>query len=425
MKSVSFSGGLKLPVSKDSQPPAPETLPAPENLIFPLQQHAGSACTPVVNKGDVVHRGQMIAQGPQKVLISSVSGQIEDIKHTCLLPDGSSTPAIRILNDGRDTLLGGRDPSLKAVGKIYQSGINDFSPRSLPLFTKLAQAQEKGIHTLIINGLDEASVLGGQSALLQTKAQDVLAGGQILQELFRAEQVLIAVYAQAEQAVTALEEHLDSDLIRVVPCRAKHPQHKDQLLLSALLGQEYPPETAPEDMGITVVSAECAYAVAQSVVHDQPYVHKLLTIHGPDPAASRVVFARQGTSVQEVLGLLGLDQAKLGKAILGGPLTGWATPSLDLPVTQQIHTLCLQTRSAIHRPRDSVCCKCGYCVQVCPMRLMPFLISGFSESNQMELAFKYDIFSCIECGCCAYVCPVEIPLVQWIQMGKSALAQTS
>jgi electron transport complex protein RnfC len=55
------------------------------------------------------------------------------------------------------------------------------------------------------------------------------------------------------------------------------------------------------------------------------------------------------------------------------------------------------------------------------MGLMPFLLSGFSEAEQLSMTEKHDIFSCVECGCCAYICPVRIPLVQWIQFGKASL----
>jgi electron transport complex protein RnfC len=425
MKSVSFPGGLQLSGPRSPQPLTLETLPAPETLIVPLLQHTGPACSPAVQKGDFVHQGDIIAQNAQTTMIAPVSGYIEDTNHTCLAPHGSRTAAIRIANDGQDILSPARDLSLKSMDKIFQAGINDFSSRHLPLFTQLAQAQEKGIQSLIINGLDEATVCGGHSALCAAFAPDVLRGILILQELLRAEQVFIAVYAQAKQAVSALKQNIQSEYIRLVPCRAKHPQHKEQLLISVLLGQEYPPQIRPEDMGITVIRAETAFAVAQCVVHDQPFVHKLLTIHGPVPGPSRGVFVRLGTTLKDVIELLGQDEYKLGKVILGGPFTGQALFSLDVPVSKQAHALCLQTKDQIHRPRDKVCFKCGSCHQVCPMRLMPFLISGFSESNNPELALKHDIHCCIECGCCAYVCPAGIPLVQWIQMGKNAIAGIS
>ncbi len=422
MKSVSFSGGLKLSVPKDPPPLTVETLPAPETLILPLDQHDGPACFPKVQKGDSVQCGDIIAHSAQAVINSPVSGHIEDTKHTCALPDGASTPAIRIANDGQDNQASLLEPSLKTMGKLFQAGVNDVSPQARPLLQKLALAQEKGIHTLIVNGLDEAFVFGGQSALMAIAPQSVLAGIQVLQDLFRAKHVLLAVYENAGQAVNALIEQDAEKRLRIIPCRAKHPQHKDQLLVSALMNREYPPALIPEDLGLSIVSAECAYAVGTCLDQNQAFIHKTLTIFGPGLTFPTVALVRLGTSLRHVVSSLGWDEAALGKAILGGPLTGRALPSLDLPVTKKTHMLCLQSKDNVYRPSDTVCFKCGYCVQVCPMRLMPFLISGFSESKNIELAQKYNIQSCIECGCCAYVCPAGIPLVQWIQLGKSLTA---
>jgi len=418
MKTVSFSGGLKLPVPKDPPPLTVETIPAPETLILPLDQHDGPACLPKVQKGDSVQCGDIIAHSAQAVINAPVSGHIEDTKHTCVLPDGASTPAIRITNDGQDSQASLPDPALKTVGKLFQAGINDVSPQARPLLHKLALAQEKNIHTLIVNGLDEAFVYGGQSTLITVAPQSVLAGIRVLQDLFRAKHALLAVYDHAEQAVNALTEQDAEKTLRIIPCQAKHPQHKDQLLVSALMNREYTPELIPEDLGVSIVSAECAHAVGTCLNQDQTFTHKILTIHGPGQIFPRVASVRLGTSLSQVVSSLGWDKADLGKAILGGPLTGRALPSLDLPVTKKTHMLCLQSKEAVYRPSDTACFKCGYCVQVCPMRLMPFLISGFSESKNLDLAQKHDIQSCIECGCCAYVCPARIPLVQWIQLGK-------
>ena len=65
------------------------------------------------------------------------------------------------------------------------------------------------------------------------------------------------------------------------------------------------------------------------------------------------------------------------------------------------------------------CIKCGRCVQVCPVGLMPTMIAALSEKGKFEEAEEYFPLDCKECGCCAYICPAKIPLVQLIQFAKA------
>ena len=421
MKSVSFSGGLKLPAPKNTPLPQIESVPLPNILILPLKQHYGTDCIPQVEKGDHVHRGEVIAQNAQTVINAPAPGHIQAIGQACQSPDGSPCTGITLIPEAEDSPGLESQAGLKPMQAMFRAGLNDLTPQAMPLLQKIATAQKKGIQTLIVNGLDEAFVHGGQSALMASTAQDIMAGIDILQQLFRAEKILIAVYAKAEEAVHALLDQVSSDRVQVVPCLAKHPQHKDQMLIAALLHQEYPAESSPEEMGVSVVSAESAYQVAQCVRHGRSFVHKLITVQVPGNQTPRVLSVPLGTPIRDICTYLGWSEDSLGKVILGGPLTGRALFSLDVPITKEMHLLCLQNRDEMYCAQDAVCFKCGYCVQVCPMRLMPFLISGFSEGGNPELAAKNDIQSCIECGCCAYVCPAGIPLVQWIQFGKSAL----
>ena len=212
------------------------------------------------------------------------------------------------------------------------------------------------------------------------------------------------------------------ETVRVVPLAAKHPQHRDPLLVSALTGQEYPAESSPLELGIASFSLETASTLSAVVNHGEPYTHKALTVLGPEPEEQSNLLVPLGTPIRHILQHLGRDSDSVAKVIVGGPLTGTALSSLDYPVTKEMDQI------HFHKTEDRidfsshVCVKCGYCVEVCPMRLMPFLLSGYCSTGYVDMAADNDIFSCIECGCCAYVCPVNIPMVQWIQVGKSQLS---
>ena len=82
------------------------------------------------------------------------------------------------------------------------------------------------------------------------------------------------------------------------------------------------------------------------------------------------------------------------------------------------------THDDLQQARETPCVRCGRCVDVCPLSLVPTRIALASRHQDWDLARRYSIASCMECGCCAWVCPAQIPLVQLIRTGKAEMATT-
>jgi len=66
--------------------------------------------------------------------------------------------------------------------------------------------------------------------------------------------------------------------------------------------------------------------------------------------------------------------------------------------------------------------RCGRCVDVCPMNLVPTRLALAARYKNVELAQKYNIMGCFECGCCTFICPANLKLVQLIRTGKAQVA---
>jgi electron transport complex protein RnfC len=67
------------------------------------------------------------------------------------------------------------------------------------------------------------------------------------------------------------------------------------------------------------------------------------------------------------------------------------------------------------------CINCGLCVQACPTRLLPGMISKYCEYGRFEEAEAADLFHCIECGLCAYVCPAKRPMIHYFRHAKEEI----
>jgi electron transport complex protein RnfC len=58
------------------------------------------------------------------------------------------------------------------------------------------------------------------------------------------------------------------------------------------------------------------------------------------------------------------------------------------------------------------CIRCGFCLNVCPEKLNPYVLLKFIQANRKEDAVLNGLTKCSSCGACAYVCLSRIPLIR-------------
>ena len=106
--------------------------------------------------------------------------------------------------------------------------------------------------------------------------------------------------------------------------------------------------------------------------------------------------------------------------IMGGPMMGFALPSMDIPITKGTSgIIALSKQSLLHSEEFGPCIRCGRCIDVCPMGLVPSMLGVLSEKGFYEEAKAYRVHDCFECGSCTYVCPAKRPIVQFVKLTKS------
>ncbi|MEE4300359.1 MAG: 4Fe-4S binding protein, partial [Pseudomonadales bacterium] len=100
---------------------------------------------------------------------------------------------------------------------------------------------------------------------------------------------------------------------------------------------------------------------------------------------------------------------------------GFAIGDLDAPVTKGTSGLTVLTHDDVKKADETSCVRCGRCVDVCPLNLVPTKIALAARHQAWDIAKTYHIGACIECGCCSFACPASIPLTQLIRMGKAEM----
>ena len=131
-----------------------------------------------------------------------------------------------------------------------------------------------------------------------------------------------------------------------------------------------------------------------------------------------------GTSFNALMEAVGHSENPY-KVLSGGPMMGITQYDLNVPTTKGTNAITILGRKNKYSVEDPHCIRCGKCVDVCPMKLMPVLMYKASQSGNVDEMKAVHIMDCIECGCCAYTCPASVPLVLGFRAGKQTLREAA
>ncbi|MDL2275367.1 4Fe-4S dicluster domain-containing protein [Desulfosarcina sp. OttesenSCG-928-G10] len=346
-------------------------------------------------------------------VISSVTGTICDIS-PFLADFGKAWTAISIQTEKTDV----QDPAFSdAAATPSLDTLNRFFPTcpGEPDFSSLADDQNP-VHTLVIYGGNADLLIDTSLYVLKTDMDAINAGIEILRAATGIRDIVIAV---PKESVQNYSGHLDA---RVQPFCSTYPHAQPLMILHDLTGR-LPDETGPAAMGIHFFRAEAVAAIGRAFADSRLPVEKHVTLIDKQ-GRKHLAKARIGTPVGVLLNAFGITACSQDRIVFGGPMTGSAIYSEDLPIGPDTDAIMVQDKADIAFYSDYPCINCGDCIPVCPARVPVNLLVRFLEAGQYaDGADLYDLYSCIECGLCSYVCPSRIPIFQYIRLAKYELGR--
>ncbi len=426
-----FPGGLHLEGFKQLTCEL-ETLPAiiPERLVFPLTQHIGSRSIPVVQIGEYVLKGQLIARPGSYVssaIHASSSGVIEDIGiHP--IADGTMGECIVIKTDGKD-LWGEKMPPLDYLKnsaeileqRITDSGIIGMGGAGFPSHVKVIEGADEKVDTLIINGVECEPYITCDDRLIRERPEEILTGTKILQKITGAKECVLAVEDDMPASYKSLIDVADTKDLNIVKVPAIYPAGGEKQLIRTLTGKWVPSHGLPIQLGVLVQNVATVAAIFRAVAAGEPHISRIVTVAG-ELDNPRNIEVLNGTPVGELLENFQSKPIENKQTItFGGGMMGKVIETDQVPVLKKTSCVLVQTQQL---PKKEVSCiRCGDCIDVCPEKLQPQMLVAMAKKTDLDSLREYRLFDCIECRCCDQVCPSHIPLVQNFQNAKAVITE--
>ena len=441
--SGTFAKGVHPPGHKNFSQDVPiEVVPTPAKVVVPLMQNIGAPSECVVKAKQDVTFGEMIAKATGFVSVpihSPINGKVQKVLNVTL-PNGRHVPAVPIKADGdqlegaalMEEILGGdwpkdaadkHDP--KAISEaISAAGIVGLGGAAFPTHVKIMPNDKRPVDALLINGCECEPFLTPDYRIMVEAADAVICGALLAGRAVGAKQIVVGIEANKPKAVEAMTRAAQGTAVKIAVLKTKYPQGSEKHLIMAVMKRKVPPGKLPLDVGAAVSNVGTVVAVARAVLRGKPLTHRVVCVTGGGIVQPKNLLVPIGISYGELIEFCGGLRPEAARIVSGGPMMGFAFTDMEMPVTKGASGVTVLTRDDVKKAEETACVRCGRCVDVCPLNLVPSKLAVASRNKNLEVAERYNIFTCLECGCCAYTCPASLPLVQLIRMGKAAIMAT-
>jgi len=323
--------------------------------------------------------------------------------------------------------------SVKAAGVVGAGGAG------FPTHAKISIPPTVKIDTVIANGAECEPLLRVDQQMVARHPAKLLRGVSLVMEATGASRGIIALKKKYHAAIDAVLEEIKksgrSD-ITIFELDNFYPAGDEFITVYETTGRIIPEGGLPLQVGCVVDNVVTLMNVAAAVDENKPVTERPLTITGAVKNPVSVILP-VGTPFSYALSLAGgLDEDALSDGYVvfdGGPMMGSIVGN-DASVTKKTsgimvlpanHEIVMQktNRHAVKQVK-SACEQCQDCTEICPRYLLGHNFECHKIQRGVQAGKSDDLtmaFMCCECGLCDWVCPVKLTPRRTNQMVKREL----
>lgn len=284
---------------------------------YPVKQHIGGPSKPIVQKGDKVLRGQLIAEAAENQLganiFTSVSGMVVKV----------TEQLIHIIADETQSKEYVKLTSHKPLDLIRESGLVGLGGAGFPTYAKLQKPFENG-GTVIVNAAECEPILDHNMRRIATEADNLIKGLKIVMEVVNANKGIIAIKDIHTEEIEYLKASIHESNIAVATLPNMYPMGEERAIVREVLGILLEVDQLPLAGKAIVINAETVLRIREAVEDKKPLIDKDLTVGGKLKGALTQVMLDipLGMSIGDAFKKAGGIGLEYGEIIMGGPFTG-------------------------------------------------------------------------------------------------------
>ncbi len=396
----------------------------PQTAFIPLKKNNQESVQILIKEGESVKEGQVIARDDHLAIHSSIPGKVEEIVHTQFV-DGSEGFAAKIRLQGSFSFTGKQTADIDYGTferntihfSLNEKGVlNTFdSVQPLALQIESLDKTRPLILTLRLFSDDPSRI--SDSFIADNYLEEAVTGACIVAKAMDAAGVVIARDSNKEDydfdSIVAwknlkCQKTVVSLDARTYPCGFMH--EITQAVKNAARNQPFK-NIGNKDLYIDVQTAVNVY---NAIVKNMPVTTCSVHLTGDCINTASVMKVKIGTLISDLAKQSGGFKRVPSKVIINGKITGNALSAMNIPISQEVKSVCFIPENQVPYQVEENCIRCGKCSRICPVGLQPeSLLRCYNNINpddaEISLIKKTSVL-CTGCSLCNAVCPSRISL---------------
>ncbi len=326
-----------------------------KTITLLLKQNIGAKNTPIVNAGDEVKRGQLVAtfEGLGAYLHSSVDGKVLEVTEDAIIIEANEVQGDYIKIEKGETIA----ETVKNAGIVGLGGAG--FPTHIKLGTDLG-----GKGYILCNAAECEPILSHNMEQVLLEPEKLIRGMQLCMEACNAAHGIFAFKEIHPKEIKTMQAMINDDRITVKAMPDLYPMGEERAIVRECLDIILGTDQLPSAADAVVMNSETMCAIAEAVDEQKPLIDKNITVAGYlNTSNPTKIFMGVpiGTSVGDLIEEAGglFKHGEYGEIIMGGPFTGKAT-TMDAPTVKATGGI-LVTEPYTKDPRKMglLVCACG------------------------------------------------------------------